>query len=77
MKRWVRMTDVTKAADVSIMTVSHVLHGSSHVTEEKRQAVFAVVERLCYQRNELALALSDFPLRSDREVCSISRDCPR
>src|ERR1017187_1198374 len=61
------MTDVAKAADVSIMTVSRVLNGSSQVTEEKRQAVFAVVERLRYQRNELALALGDFPLHSDRE----------
>lgn len=59
MARRVRMTDVAKAAAVSTMTVSRVLNGNPHVTEETRRAVFAVVEKLRYQRNELARSLRE------------------
>src|ERR1035437_1718305 len=59
MARRVRMTDVAKAAAVSMMTVSRVLNGKPHVTEETRRAVFAVVEKLHYQRNELARSLRE------------------
>ena len=59
MARRTRMSDVAKAAAVSTMTVSRVLNGSPHVTEETRQAVFAVVEKLHYQRNELARSLRE------------------
>lgn len=41
------------------MTVSRVLNGSPHVTEDTRKAVFAVVEKLHYQRNELARSLRE------------------
>lgn len=59
MARRVRMTDVAKAAAVSTMTVSRVLNGNPHVTEETRTAVLAVVEKLRYQRNELARSLRE------------------
>ncbi len=53
------MTDVAKAAAVSTMTVSRVLNKSPHVTEDTRRLVLAVVEKLHYQRNELARSLRE------------------
>jgi LacI family transcriptional regulator len=53
------MSDVAKAAAVSTMTVSRVLNNHPHVTEETRQLVLAVVEKLHYQRNELARSLRE------------------
>jgi LacI family transcriptional regulator len=53
------MTDVAKAAAVSTMTVSRVLNRNPHVTEETRCLVLAVVEKLHYQRNELARSLRE------------------
>jgi LacI family transcriptional regulator len=53
------MTDVAKAAAVSTMTVSRVLNGNPHVTEETKRLVLSVVEKLRYQRNELARALRE------------------
>ena len=59
MPRSARMSDVAKLAGVSTMTVSRVLNGSANVTEEPRQKVFAAIERLRYQPNELARSLRE------------------
>jgi LacI family transcriptional regulator len=53
------MTDVAKAAAVSTMTVSRVLNQNPHVTEGTRRLVLDVVEKLHYQRNELARSLRE------------------
>jgi LacI family transcriptional regulator len=53
------MTDVAKAAGVSAMTVSRVLNKNPHVTEDTQKLVLAVVEKLRYQRNELARSLRE------------------
>ena len=53
------MSDVAKLAGVSTMTVSRVLNGSANVTDEPRQKVFAAIEKLRYQPNELARSLRD------------------
>jgi LacI family transcriptional regulator len=54
-----RMSDVAKLAGVSTMTVSRVLNENPNVSEETRQKVFAAVEQLRYQRNELARSLRE------------------
>ena len=59
MARQARMSDVARAAGVSIMTVSRVLNDSSNVTEERRQRVFAAIQKLNYRRNELARSLRE------------------
>ena len=53
------MSDVAKLAGVSTMTVSRVLNGSANVTEEPRLKVFAAIEKLRYQPNELARSLRE------------------
>ncbi len=52
-----RMVDVAKLAGVSTMTVSRVLNEGPNVTAAMRQRVFAAVEQLRYQPNELARSL--------------------
>ncbi|MGA8940413.1 MAG: LacI family DNA-binding transcriptional regulator [Acidobacteriaceae bacterium] len=51
------MIDVAKLAGVSTMTVSRVLNDTPHVSEGMRQRVFAAIEQLRYQPNELARSL--------------------
>lgn len=46
-----RLKDVALKAGVSIKTVSNVVNGSPHVTEEMRERVQAVLEELNYQPN--------------------------
>jgi DNA-binding LacI/PurR family transcriptional regulator len=54
----VSLTDVAKAADVSIATVSRVLAGSDHpVAEETRLRVLKAAEELGYQPNLVARSL--------------------
>jgi LacI family transcriptional regulator len=53
------MSDVAKAAGVSIMTVSRALNDNPNVTDETRQRVFAAIEKLRYHRNELARSLRE------------------
>jgi LacI family transcriptional regulator len=53
------MSDVAKAAGVSIMTVSRALNGNPNVTDETRQRVFAAIKQLHYHRNELARSLRE------------------
>lgn len=45
------LKDVAQRAGVSIKTVSNVIHGNVHVTEEKLQRVRAALEELNYQPN--------------------------
>ena len=59
MARPARMSDVAKAAGVSIMTVSRALNGNPNVTDETRQRVFAAIKQLHYHRNELARSLRE------------------
>ena len=51
------MSDVAKLADVSTMTVSRVLNANPNVTDGMRRRVFAAIEQLRYQPNELARSL--------------------
>ena len=53
------MSDVAKLAGVSTMTVSRVLNGSANVSEGPREKVFAAIDKLRYQRNELARSLRE------------------
>ncbi len=59
MAKSARMSDVAQLAGVSIMTVSRVLNGSANVTDSLRERVFAAIEKLQYQRNELARSLRE------------------
>lgn len=59
MAKSARMSDVAKLAGVSTMTVSRVLNGSANVTDGLRDKVFAAIEHLRYQRNELARSLRE------------------
>lgn len=54
-----RMIDVARLAGVSIMTVSRVLNHGPNVTEGMRQKVFAAIEHLRYQPNEVARSLRE------------------
>lgn len=53
----VTIKDVAKLAGVSIATVSRTLNDSSIVTEKTRTAVMEAVEKLGYNRNEVARSL--------------------
>lgn len=57
------MSDVAKLARVSTMTVSRVLNDSASVTEETRLRVVEAVEKLQYQRNEIARSLREHTSR--------------
>jgi LacI family transcriptional regulator len=48
------MSDVAAEANVSIMTVSRVLHNEALVADETRERVLAAVKKLNYRRNESA-----------------------
>lgn len=50
----VTITDVARAAGVSISTVSRVMNGTTPVSAELREQVLAVVQELGYQPNRLA-----------------------
>ncbi len=51
------MQDVAKLAGVGTMTVSRVLNGTAHVSEETSQRVYEAIERLQYKPNQVARAL--------------------
>ena len=53
------MSDVARLAGVSTMTVSRVMNESPNVTAGVRQRVFAAIEELRYQPNELARSLRE------------------
>jgi len=50
--------DVAKAAGVSIATVSKVINGKGRISEQTRKKVLQVIERLNYQPNVIASALT-------------------
>jgi DNA-binding LacI/PurR family transcriptional regulator len=52
------MTDVARLAGVSHQTVSRVVNGSPHVSEQTRARVLAAMEELGYRRNAVARALA-------------------
>ena len=51
------MTDVAKAAKVSVMTVSRVLNNSGYVKKETREAIEKAIEELGYRPNLVAKSL--------------------
>ncbi len=53
------MIDVAKLAGVGTMTVSRVINGHQHVTEEMRRRVFEAIEKLKYRPNEVARSLRE------------------
>lgn len=58
MSKPVRISDVAKAAGVSITTVSHALNDKGRLTDETRRRVRAVAEQLGYQPSALARGLA-------------------
>src|SRR5580658_7289848 len=54
-----RMSDVARLAGVSTMTVSRVLNNSANVSLTITERVFAAIEQLRYQPNELARSLRE------------------
>ena len=59
------MSDVAKLAGVSTMTVSRVLNEKPNVTDGVKRKVFAAIEQLRYQPNELARSLRE---RRSRQI---------
>lgn len=53
------MSDVAELAGVSTMTVSRVLNNSANVSQAMTAKVFAAIEQLHYQPNELARSLRE------------------
>lgn len=53
----VTMTDVAKAANVSVMTVSRVLNNSGYVKKETREAIEKAIKELDYRPNLIAKSL--------------------
>lgn len=53
------MSDVAKLAGVGTMTVSRVLNGNVHVSEETRRRVLEAIAKLDYVPNEVARSLRD------------------
>ena len=59
MTRPARMRDVAELAGVGTMTVSRVINGNLHVTEETRRRVFEAIEKLGYRPNQIARSLRE------------------
>ncbi len=53
------MRDVAELAGVGTMTVSRVINGYQHVTEETRQRVFDAIAKLKYRPNQIARSLRE------------------
>lgn len=53
------MRDVAELAGVGTMTVSRVINGHLHVTEETRKRVFKAIEKLGYRPNQIARSLRE------------------
>lgn len=50
--------DIAKEAGVSITTVSQVINGKGKISEERRNEIFRIMERLRYQPSVIAAALT-------------------
>ncbi len=55
----ITIREIAKEAKVSLGTVSHVLNNTATVSEEKRKAVMAAVEKLDYKPNQAARMLKN------------------
>jgi len=64
MQRKPTMNDVARMANVGTMTVSRVLNGSEHVSDETAARVRQAVAQLGYHPNEMARALRNFKSRT-------------
>ncbi len=56
--RAVKIQEVAKAAQVSIATVSYVMNGRGHISQETRERVLKTAERLGYKPNSAGRALA-------------------
>lgn len=66
--------DVSKAAGVSIATVSRVINGNSNVTEKTRQKVLSVIEEFGYTPNAFARGLGLNSMQTIGIMCLDSSD---
>lgn len=66
--------DISKAAGVSIASVSRVINGADNVSEKTRQKVMAVIEALNYRPNAYARALGTGSTKTIGIMCSDSTD---
>lgn len=57
MKRRLTLADIADAAGVSIMTVSRAINDKPGVSEEVRQAILDLVDRMGYRPNQIARSL--------------------
>jgi LacI family transcriptional regulator len=55
----VKMTDIAKAAKVSIATVGRVLHNNGYVSEDKRREIEQIIKEMGYVPNKMAQALKN------------------
>lgn len=53
----ITIADVSRVANVSMSTVSHVINGTKNVSEETRRRVMAAIEATGYTQNFIAKAL--------------------
>lgn len=66
--------DISKAAGVSIATVSRVINGSSSVTEKTKQKVLSVIEEYGYTPNAFARGLGLNTMQTIGIMCPDSSD---
>lgn len=70
----INIYDVSKAAGVSIATVSRVLNGAPHVSEKTRRKVLSVMEELGYTPNMFARGLGLGTSRTIGVLCTDTSD---
>jgi LacI family transcriptional regulator len=58
MKKRTTITDVARAAQVSLMTVSRVMNGKPGVSEELRQRILALADEMDYRPSQIARGLA-------------------
>lgn len=66
--------DISKAAGVSIASVSRVINGADNVSEKTRQKVLAIIEESNYKPNAYARALGTGSMKTIGIMCSDSTD---
>jgi LacI family transcriptional regulator len=55
----IKMTDIAKAANVSVATVGRVLHNNGYVSEDKRREIEQIIKDMGYVPNKMAQALKN------------------